>query len=375
MGWRNMFVKRLLRLNSLAIILSAGIMIGCGPSAEEQAATSVALTAAAATSTRTVTPTQTPTPTSTPTPTPTPIPYDLSVLVAGEENAPILGATVVLAEVEGDDDTQKTDNVGQAFWYDLPGETINLSISAQGYFPLDTTESIKRGINQVSVGLERDPHGLLPSEACGPGEQLLYIEDFQDGEAQGWQEIQFRTQGWDLGPHPDSQGNLVIIRPANIDSGSTLHDREFDSAVWRVRFMPVGKPTFNFNWLFKADSYEVEGETVEWSSYQVWFDPPGNRVFRAQSPLSTVGLQDIVRTMRSGEWHQIEISTFQGLLEVWIDGRRFLHYNDPRPLPEGALSIGAGWDSSPDDPSIVYFDDISVCELSAPYVPMPTPES
>ncbi len=57
-----MSVKRHIQLESLAIILSAGILIGCGPSAEEQAATSVALTAAAATST--------PRPTSTPTPIP-----------------------------------------------------------------------------------------------------------------------------------------------------------------------------------------------------------------------------------------------------------------------------------------------------------------
>ncbi len=104
-----MFVKQIIRLNSLAIILSAGILIGCGPSAEEQAATSDALTAAAATNTPTVTPTLTPTPTSTPTPTPTPIPYDLSVLVAGEEEAPIIGASVVLAEVGDEVGTQITD--------------------------------------------------------------------------------------------------------------------------------------------------------------------------------------------------------------------------------------------------------------------------
>ena len=57
-----MFVKRLVRLDSIALILSAGILIGCGPSVEEQAATSVALTAAAATSTPRPTPTPTPIP-------------------------------------------------------------------------------------------------------------------------------------------------------------------------------------------------------------------------------------------------------------------------------------------------------------------------
>ena len=166
-----MFVKRLIRLDSLAIILSAGILIGCGPSAEEQAATSVALTAAAATSTPTVTPTHTPTATSTHTPTPTPVPYDLSVLVAGEEEAPIIGASVVLAEIGDEVGAQITDGVGQAFWYDLSGDAINLSVSAQGYYRLDVAGTIERGINQLAVALERDPHGLLPSEACAPGER------------------------------------------------------------------------------------------------------------------------------------------------------------------------------------------------------------
>lgn len=58
-----MFVKRLTKPNSLAIIPDAGIVIGRGPSSEEQAATSVALEAAVATSTPTVTPTLTPDPT------------------------------------------------------------------------------------------------------------------------------------------------------------------------------------------------------------------------------------------------------------------------------------------------------------------------
>jgi hypothetical protein len=56
----------------LAIILSGGLLLSCGPSPEEQAATAAALTAAAATNTPTPTSTPSPTPTHTPTPTPTP---------------------------------------------------------------------------------------------------------------------------------------------------------------------------------------------------------------------------------------------------------------------------------------------------------------
>ena len=53
----------------LALLLFCILLSACGPSPEEQAATSAALTVAAATSTPTVTPTSTTIPTSTPTPT------------------------------------------------------------------------------------------------------------------------------------------------------------------------------------------------------------------------------------------------------------------------------------------------------------------
>jgi len=55
-------------------------MFACGPFPDELDAASAAETAATATSTPTVTPT----------PTPTPIPYDLSVVVFGEDNIPIM---------------------------------------------------------------------------------------------------------------------------------------------------------------------------------------------------------------------------------------------------------------------------------------------
>jgi len=360
----------------LAIILIGAFLSSCGPSPEEQTATAVALTAAAATSTPTVTPTFTPTPTSThtPTPTPTPIPYDLSVLVTGDEDAPIVGAIVVLAEIGTEIGTQITDDVGQAFWYDLPEETVNLSISAQGYFPLEKTDSIKRGINQVAVVLERDPPGLLPSEACAPGERLLYIEDFQDGEAQGWPEIEYRAQDWDIGPGPDMPGDMVLFRPAEHEGGAEFHDQTFDNAVWRLQFMPIGMPIFHFDWHWAKD-YEVEEGTVRRSNYSLWFHPPDIRVFRSQRDLfPTINLRDVVRTMKRDVWHQIEISTYEGTLEVWIDGVRFLSYEDPKPLPGGIMTLGQGYEEPLDPQSIVYYDDIVVCELTAPFVPMPTPE-
>jgi hypothetical protein len=301
------------------------------------------------------------------------VPYDVSLVVTGEENAPIIGAYVVLEEVGDETGTQITDEVGQAFWYNLPGETVSLSISSQGYFPLDMTESVDRGINQIMVALERDPHGLLPSEACAPGEKLLYIEDFQDGEAQGWQEIEFRAQGWDLGPHPDSPGDKVVLALGTTESWVNLQGFTFENAVARIQLMPEGLVTSGIRWYLVEEPYEFQGDTIEWSSYDVFFELDGINIHRGQSPRRSVQLLGSRKILRGSAWHNIEIITYDGKLEFWVDGARLLVYQDPRPLPGGALNLWVN--QSTDDRSVVYFDDISVCELTAPYVPMPTPES
>ena len=362
-----------LRTGVFASILLCLLLVGCGPSADEQAATSVALTATAATDTPT--PTLTPTPTDTPTPTATPVPYDLGVIVTGEEDAPIVGAHVVLEEVSDETRPQITDDVGQALWYELPGETVSLSISAQGYFPLDLTDSIERGINQIIVALERDPHGMLPSEACMPGERLLYIEDFQDGEAQGWMEIEYRAQEWDIVSNPDNPGDFVVTRPTTYEGYANLQDRSFDNAVWRFKLMHTGKSVSNFSWHWHDTAYETEAGRVEWSAYPVWIHFPDIHVNRRQSPISEFALRWTSYVLRAGVWHQIEISTYEGRFEFWVDGVPWVRYDDPEPLPEGRIVIGVGLQQSPDNTENVYFDDMSVCQLDSPVTPLPTPES
>ena len=365
-----MHIKRLIRLSSLAIILGAGIVVGCGPSEEEQAATSVALTAAAATSTPTVSPSHTPTPTSTHTPTPTPVPYDLSVLVAGEEEAPVIGALVVLAEIEDEVGTQITDDVGQAFWYELPGETINLSISAQGYFPQELTESISRGVNQLTVNLDRDLHGLLPSEACAPGEKLIYIEDFQDGEAAGWQEINYRASGWELIPHPETPEDLVTQHAGDQSSRSHLEDLTLDNAVWRIWMMLSGRGNYFLVWDWQEPT-ELEGG--DFSTYQLDSSPPSHALYRVVWPNLHLTVSRRQQRIEEGVWHRFDVSNYEGRVEVWMDDVLWMAYQDPDPLPSG--KIGLEVRQTNDEDFRIYFDDISVCNLTAPFAPMPTPES
>ena len=212
------------------------------------------------------------------------------------------------------------------------------------------------------------PSGLLASEACLPGERLVYFEDFQDNKAQGWPEIEYRAQGWDIVSHPDSPENTVIQFPCETETGILLSDFTFDNAVWRVFFMPKGKPNFiNFDWHQNAypDKFEaysvgfIEGESV--------------RVIRVSAHslpehILEVVLLDIEQNVKKDVWHLLEISSYNTTLEVWLDGTQLLTYVDPQPLPGGQIGLGL-WGSE-DENSIVYFDNLSVCELSEPFEPL-----
>ena len=340
----------------LFLMLVCILLSACGPSLEERVATAIAETAAAATST--------PIPTSTPEPTPTatPVPYDLSVLVVPEDS-PISGASVILVDLDDEDGTQITDDVGQVFWYDLSGEALNIIVSAQGYFSQDIIKTIDRGINNLTAKLKRDPHGVLPLEACGPGEKLLYLEDFQDDEVQGWPEIDKHVQGWDLVRDPDSAGNLVAQFSSNMsDTQIAYQDGTFEDAVWRTQFMTKGKPgEIRFYWHLNTEPAEMESYTVVFADYGV-----------------IIGIQDLFRNLgrewllKEDVWQNVEISTYDGTLEVWLDGIQVLEFTDARPLPGGTIGLEI-WASEIEGPT-VYFDNLTVCELSAPFVPKPKSE-
>jgi hypothetical protein len=285
-----------------------------------------------------------------------------------------MDANVVLAEVDENAGTQTTDDSGRVAWYNLPGEVVSLAISAQGYLPTDISKTIERGPNELVAVMELDPYGLLPSEACAPGENLLYIEDFQDGEAQGWPEIELQAQDWSVGPDPIVVEDIVLSRSAAIEGSAELTGQDFGNSVWRVHFKAIGWPIYFFNWFWNSGGYAVDGTPVAWSAYQIWVHPPNVRVFRAQPPISSISLRDSLRMLESDVWHQLEVSTYNGTLEVWIDGARFLTYTDPQPLPGGTMIIGQGFGEPLDPESIVYYNNISVCELTGPFVPMPAPE-
>ncbi len=336
----------------LTIVLIMVGLLGCGPSPEELAT----MTAEAWT------------PTPPPTSTPTPIPYGLTVSVVDADGNPIADASVRLAEL-GEDEMamQTTDPGGEVAWTDLPGETASLSVQGQGYFSGEASQTIERGSNEVTVTLEADPFGLLPSTACAPGETPLMIEDFQDGAAQHWDDItaalEFNAQnGWAL--VEDEPGNTVLTASQSAGFATSSYYYEgmepFENAVWRIRTKFVGKDNDAFlNWRHGWNN------TGDWR-YIVQYGGP---VLLDLSRLHyETGHFSVSRTQfgfREDQWYFFEIGTFEGETQLWVDGQMRAAYTDPQLMDPGTIGLEVHlFDGSN---SVYTFDDIVVCGIEAPF--------
>jgi hypothetical protein len=128
-----------------------------------------------------------------------------------------------------------------------------------------------------------------------------------------------------------------------------------------LRIQAEGSDGFSFINVKRAS--KPGGETrypVQW----------GTQAFTALTRLDfpDVGHFDVSRSnlrVKSGQWYYAEISAYQGMIQVWLDGKKIIEYVDPQPLPAGMISLEA---HAPKDPNtFYYFDDLSVCELSAPF--------
>ena len=357
----------------LSILLVAVILLtACGPSAEQIAT----MTASA------WTPTPKPTNTPLPTATATPVPYDLTVKVTDADGNPIAGASVVFPE-SGNGEPVAADDAGQVAWSNLNGPNVSLTVTAQGYLKGEQGAALERGPNEVAVTLERDAFAFLPSNACAAGEALLYMEDFQNGETD-MAHHDGVGKPVPLGPAVDEAGNTVLIHDfttpvgdysSYLTRGADGSPITFGDAVWRMRFMITKETEWGLEWN-SAGPNEFGGITTGQSGYGIGFNT-GRHIlvqrniwdasFQPVYNIGKTGLVDKVLILAPDLWHYLEISTYQGQLQIWLDGESVVDVVDEMPLPPGGFEIGRG------NAGIMYFDDIRVCGLSAPFASMPAP--
>ena len=322
----------------LMIIAVIGSLYGCGtPTAQP-----------------TMQPTTPPVPTATPEP-----PYNLYIKILDSQSEPLAHAFV---EVAGK--TVQTGANGTASFNDLPGENVILKISASGYKTVNLTKTIGRGENTMESSLEEDPNGLLEVNACASGEKLLYSEDFQSGLARQWDAVENKTPGWSVEGDPENPVNLVLAARRGAQ-WAWLGGRDtynFDNSVWRLRYKYTGAGNSHVNFRF------VEGSSMV-RRYLIPVNINNINLIRFQ-PDRQVELGQVGKSS-AGEWHLLEIGYFDGEVSIFVDGKKGLNWKDPEPWKGGTINL----EPNPEGESVFYYDNLSVCELSAPLTPIPAPKT
>lgn len=334
-------MKKQKKFHISLLFLGMLLITACGLSPEEIATQ----TASAWTSTP-VPPTSTP--------TPTPVPYDLTISVEDSGGNRISNAAIIFPE-SGDDEPMNTSDNGDLSWANLQGEHANFEVNAQGYYGQGVSETLVRGNNEITFTLERDPFQLLPSEVCQSGQEVLYIEDFEDGFAQGIEGL--GRPAWVFESDPELGTVLVAVENTG-EKGFTIFDDNYENIVFHfdiVRPMDV-----EIIWIRirqdNANSYigvlHAEGrnaflqrEDEDGGAGSPW---PGRNTSRPDGMT----------------WEHISLSAYEGLFDLWINNELLIGVTDPEPYGSGNVSFYMMDHTTP-----ALIDNLVICGLTEPYDP------
>jgi hypothetical protein len=205
----------------------------------------------------------------------------------------------------------------------------------------------------VRIALVRAAFGLLPEAACRADEELLYAEDFQDGEVTNWGVYPPGT-AFAIQADPAEPENMVLA----LNFGA--QDGEFqvttiplqDSVVRRFKYKPGNHSRFNAGWGTGQDGYFIVLSADEFALHGI----------TAGAVVRDLGRAEPV--MQQGVWHLLEIATLAGRIEVRADGAEGFVYEGPAQEAGNLLGIGSAF--LPAD-SVVLVDDLSVCRMSGSF--------
>jgi hypothetical protein len=181
-----------------------------------------------------------------------------------------------------------------------------------------------------------DAPGVQPPP---PGSGPPSLEDFEDGRADGWR----LEPGWKLVQEEGDNHVLVAER----------HSMAYVEGVAgpdvRVRFR--AKP-LDRDLLFNFSLEPGEVGRLRYVAHLMpdllalhRFTPDDQGPVVAEAPIAYT----------AGEWHQVELVLRGGHIEILLDDRRVLTYDDPEPLPPGRIAFENG-----DPPAHQMIDDVLV---------------
>ena len=284
--------------------------------------------------------------------------YDLVVTVTDPDGNPLTWASGSI-QAAGKDVSATANDAGQLTWNGLPDPVGSLTVSAQGYIAVQESLSLEQGANELSIVLEMDPYALNPAEACQPGQKIVFVEDFEDYQAQDMSDI--TNSKWSFVDVEDRGIVLEFIAPG--ESAVTTSLSKFGNAVWFFDMKTDGvTDLLIFFHEYEIDEgidaglyrYFIQSKTGE--PFELRFEKPKDRGVVATSEMPI---------FEAGAWHTVAVAYYRGEISIWVDGEVAMNVQHDPPIEEGNF----GFIINQGTAANVMFDNMIVCGLEQPYTP------
>jgi photosystem II stability/assembly factor-like uncharacterized protein len=193
----------------------------------------------------------------------------------------------------------------------------------------------------LSISAHRSPYGLNSNQG---GEEILYQQDFNSGEAPGWN----LEPGWQVAP---SEGGYAMRGNGHV--WARYSEIAWEDAFLRFRVKLESGAALHAN--IRVD--EVLRYFIGIQAQQMYLSrQTGANSFNHNLALAA--------GIGSG-WHTVEISAVKGEVKVLVDKVQRLIYTDPAPLRSGRIAFESLENAS------VWVDDIQVGIPAAAAQPTP----
>jgi len=171
-------------------------------------------------------------------------------------------------------------------------------------------------------------------------ETVLYQEDLEDGQAQGWK----LESGWAI--IQDTAGNRALRGQGHFWARHL--DDAWEDYTLRLRVKLI------------RGGIHLNYRVSQCLRYFIGFNEQGLYLSKT-SPCGTHSELRVVPQLHSlGRWYEVKITGSSGKIDVYVDGSLKLSYTDPDPLLYGTIALETLEDSE------VYVDDIDVSGKPSP---------
>ncbi len=186
--------------------------------------------------------------------------------------------------------------------------------------------SLQSDLNDAKDNLAAVEAQIIKMEAI-----LLFLDDFEDGDATGWN----LEGGWSV---IQEDGNYILQGVGSCSADVGPQEWTDYTLEARIKFSQSAKVNFRL--------------TAELGMYFLNIVPEGpilNKKLLDEALLAKSGV-----SLQENQWIDLKIEIKRDRIVLYIDGNPILHYTDSEPLLSGTIGF-----ESPEN-SVVYVDDVIV---------------